>query len=343
MRALVCTTPGVAGAAPGGGMATEVTTVPDPTPVAGQVVVAVDTCGICGSDVHAVENGLAEDGQILGHEFSGRVVETVGDVGTLKVDQRVAVNPVGECGVCGACRRGVPFRCETLPNVGVSRSGAFAELIAVPHTQVVPVSDERPLATYAGAEPLAVAMAAVDLGRVGAGATALVYGVGSIGLNCILALQEAGVREIHAVGRAEGRRRAAARLGATSVVDARETSAADAAREQGVEYDVVLECSGAAGVTEECLEVLAPGGTLVEVAVTPHSLTVPIMALVGGGTTIVGSCAFDAATYDRAVAAIERGLGVDELVSATVPLDDAPAALVQMRSPGAAVRTVVAI
>lgn len=105
----------------------------------------------------------------------------------------------------------------------------------------------------------------------------------------------------------------------------------------------MLECSGAAGVTEECLGVLAPGGTIVEVAVTPHSVTVPIMARVGGGSTIVGSYAFDGAAYARAVAAITGGVRVDELVSDTVPLNGAPGALVAMRSPGAAVRTVVTI
>src|SRR5262245_8635616 len=100
MKALVCVPGGV-----------EVAEVPDPVPGPGEVVVAVEACGLCGSDVHAIELGLVAPGQILGHEFGGRVMDVGPSVSSEWVGRAVAVNPIGSCGTCRACARGVPFGC----------------------------------------------------------------------------------------------------------------------------------------------------------------------------------------------------------------------------------------
>ena len=92
MRALVA----------GAGVA-EVVDRPDPRPEPGEVVLAVHSCGICGSDVHSVEAGITRGGQILGHEFSGTVRELGAGVTGLREGQAVAVNPLGGCGSCAAC------------------------------------------------------------------------------------------------------------------------------------------------------------------------------------------------------------------------------------------------
>src|SRR5919204_28734 len=150
MRALVCVPGGV-----------EVAQLADPRPPPGGVVVKVEACGICGSDVHAVKHGLAGEGQILGHEFSGTLA--------------------------------------ALPDGGETELGAHAE-------------------------PLAVALRAVELGETGDGDIALVYGTGPIGLNVIMALRLAGAGRVIAVGRSAGRRAAAAAIGAHVVLDARESN-----------------------------------------------------------------------------------------------------------------------
>src|SRR5262245_12798467 len=114
MRAVVCVPGGV-----------EVADVKDPVPAPGEVVVAVEACGLCGSDVHAIEFGLTTAGQILGHEFAGRVVDAGASVGAGWLGRAVAVNPVGSCGSCRACSRGVPFGCRAVPNLGVGAPGAY--------------------------------------------------------------------------------------------------------------------------------------------------------------------------------------------------------------------------
>ncbi len=126
MRAVVCV--------PGGA---EVTTVPDPRPAAGEVVVEVDACGLCGSDVHAIESGQARPGQILGHEFSGHIVELGAGTAGGRRGQPVAVNPLGSCRQCRACRRGLPFRCAARPNLGITAPGGYAEYAAVPLGRLV--------------------------------------------------------------------------------------------------------------------------------------------------------------------------------------------------------------
>ncbi|MBX6355232.1 MAG: alcohol dehydrogenase catalytic domain-containing protein [Micromonosporaceae bacterium] len=328
MRAVVCVPGGV-----------EVAEVADPVARPGEVVVAVEACGLCGSDVHAIEHGMTVDGQILGHEFAGRVVEAGSDVDAGLVGRAVAVNPVGSCGSCRACARGVPFQCPAVPNVGITAPGAYAQYVAVPQGQLVRLPDHLPVELGAHAEPLAVALHAVDLARVGPGDCVLVYGVGPIGLNAVIALRLAGVDAVVAAGRSPGRRAAAAAVGADVVVDTREVSIVDYAKQHGTRFTAVLECSAAPGAAMEALEVLAPGGTFVEVGLATDVAPVPLPRLVGEGLTLTGSCAFDAPTYQRAVDHIVAGRApVAALISERVGLDATPEALVRLRTPGELVR-----
>jgi threonine dehydrogenase-like Zn-dependent dehydrogenase len=289
--------------------------------------------------VHSIESGLTAPGQILGHEFAGRVVEVGSSVNSARVGEAVAVNPVGSCGSCRACARGVPFQCAAVPNLGITVPGAYAQYVAVPERQLVPLPDALPVEMGAHAEPLAVALAAVDLARVGPGDSVLVYGVGPIGLNAIMALRLAGVETIVGAGRSPGRRAAAAAVGAGAVVDTRETSIQEYAAQSGTRFSAVLECSAAPGAVAEALDVLEPAGICVEVALSAEVQPVSLFRLVGEGLTLTGSCAFDGATYDRAIEHIAAGrVPVAALISGRVGLDATPDALVRLRKPGELVR-----
>lgn len=328
MKAVVCV--------PGGCALGE---VPDPRPGAGQVVVEVDACGLCGSDVHAIASGRARDGQILGHEFAGRIAELGRDVTGWRAGQAVAVSPLGSCQHCRPCWRGLPFRCAAVPNLGVSAPGAYAEYVAVPQGQLVALPDDLPVEMGAHAEPLAVALAAVAQAGVGPGDAVLVYGAGPIGLNVIMCLRLAGVDLIVAAGRSPGRRAAAAAAGADVVIDTRETGAAEYARQSGRQFAAVLECSSAAGAVTEALTVLEPGGICVEVALNPETAGVPLLELVGGGLRLAGSCAFSFGTYQAAVDHIASGrVPVARLISERVSLAATPDALARLRTPGDLVR-----
>lgn len=331
MRAVVCTSG-----------ACEVSTVPDPAPLPGEVVVAVEACGLCGSDVHAIANRRTAEGQILGHEFAGRVVEVTDGVAGWQVGQAAAVNPLGSCGTCAACLRGLPFECPHHPNLGLTAPGAYAEYVAVPASQLVPLPEDVPVELGAHAEPLAVAMGAIDLAQVGADDAVLVYGVGPIGLNAIMALRSAGVGTIVGAGRSPGRRHAAERLGADVVLDTRETSIRDYVEQTGRRFDAVLECSGAPTAIRDALDVLAKGGTCVAVALSDEVAPVSVMEMIGGAFRIAGSCAFSNSTYRDAVASVAgRQVPAEDLISERVGLDGLPEAVDRLCSPGELVRILV--
>jgi threonine dehydrogenase-like Zn-dependent dehydrogenase len=324
MRALVVV--------PGG--RAEVVERDDPLADPGHVVIAVHSCGICGSDVHVVEAGVARHGQVLGHEFAGTVVEVGRDAGDWRVDQAVAVNPLCGCGSCRPCREGLPLRCTELPNLGLTAPGGFAEYVAVPQAQLFALPEGVETELGAHAEPLAVALHAVGLAQPAPEGDALVFGVGPIGLNVIVALRAAGAGRIVAVGRSPGRRAAAAALGADVVLDSRETDVAEYAREAGVVFSQVYECSGAPDAVPLCAPALAYRGAIVQVAFSSAPAAIDTRLFVGGNLRYVGSCAFGAGEYRRAVELVASGaIDFEPLVSERVPLAAAPDALQRLRRP----------
>ena len=331
MRALVTTSAGI-----------ELDDVPAPNPPPGGVVVQVLACGICGSDVHLVQDGRAAAGTVLGHEFAG-VISAVGKGVTGWHEGRpVAVNPIGSCGTCAACRAELPFRCATVPNLGMSAPGAFAEYVAVPQEQLVGLPAGLDPWVGSRAEPLAVALRAVELGGVREGDAVAVFGVGSIGLNVIIGLRLAGAGRIVAVGRSAGRRAAAATFGADVVLDAGETSLVDYAAREGISFASTYECAGAATALDECTQVLVPGGTCVQVALPSEPVSFNLRGLAGRGQKIVGSCAFVASNYEAAVDHLASGrVAAEPLVSARVPLREGADMFVKLRTPGDLVGVVV--
>lgn len=324
---------------PGG---TEMTELPEPSAAPDGVVVKVEACGICGSDVHAVEHGLTAAGRIMGHEFSGTIVEVGKEVKGWQVDQTVAVNPLGSCGTCYDCRHGLAFRCSNYPNLGISAQGAYAEYTAVRAAQLVAFPAGDDLEIGSAAEPLAVALAAVDLGNVKPGDAALVFGVGTIGLNVIAALRLAGAGTIVGVGRSPGRRAAAAAVGADVVLDSRETDLAEWAADTKTSFASAYECSASTQGYEDSLKVLAPAGTFVEVALAGEPVTLDLRQLLGGGLRLAGSCAFGPAQYERAVAHLRSGeVNAAQMISERVGIDELPDALIRLQHPGELVRVLV--
>ncbi|HEY0935015.1 MAG TPA: alcohol dehydrogenase catalytic domain-containing protein [Trebonia sp.] len=318
---------------------TAVDEVPDPAPGPDDVIVAVEACGLCGSDVHAVQAGRCAPGQLLGHEFSGRIAALGSAVTDWSEGQPVAATPIGSCTVCRVCARGLPFRCPNVENIGITIPGAYAQYVKVPARQLVALPPGLPIETGSHAEPLSVGSQAVKLARVGPGDPVLVYGVGPIGLYAIMALKLAGAGPIVAAGRSAGRRQAAADVGADVVIDTRETSVAEYAKQSGTLFAAVLECSAAPGAFNQALEVTEPGGTVVEVALTQEQPALPLFPMLSNGQRIVGACAFADDTYRESVAHLAAGrVPVERLVSERVSLNDTPDALRRLQSPGSLVR-----
>jgi 2-desacetyl-2-hydroxyethyl bacteriochlorophyllide A dehydrogenase len=260
---------------------------PEPHAEAGQAVIAVAACGICGSDLHSYRDGFAaRPGQVLGHEFVGTVVEAPGVEG-LAVGERVVVRPLIPCGECDACRRGDPQLCARGLELGIGYAfdGAFADRVLVPRAvvglTVFPLPDSVDDRAAALVEPLAVACHAVRRGGDPRRREALVLGAGTIGLG-VAAFLRLGGASVTVVDPSPLRREAAVSLGARTALDtASEQPEADS-------FDLVFECAGADATMAAAIRAVRPGGTVVvsalfgrRVEISPDRFSVKEAALVG--------------------------------------------------------------
>ncbi len=187
-----------------------ITEIPDPAPRDHEVVVAVDTCGICGTDVHVLDGdyGVVRYPVIPGHEFGGVVVEVGRAVRGLATGTRVAVDPMDYCDACAMCRAGWTNMCLDGGGLGTTAPGALADYVAVNGARCEPLPDELGLGEAGLVEPLACVLHAVDrLGPV-LGQDVLVLGAGPIGLlaSALLAMSGGRSRSRRPAGGPAGRR-----------------------------------------------------------------------------------------------------------------------------------------
>ena len=157
--------------------------VDDPQPEAGQVVIAVKRCGICGTDLHATEehDGLLVPGTVMGHEFAGEIVEVgAGCPSDWRSGRKVTGLPSHSCGECLPCKTGRPLQCQDNIILGLQRSGGFAEYMALDINNSVLLPDSIDWVEGALIEPLAVGLHAVNMSMTFA-ASALILGAGPVG------------------------------------------------------------------------------------------------------------------------------------------------------------------
>jgi 2-desacetyl-2-hydroxyethyl bacteriochlorophyllide A dehydrogenase len=306
----------------------------------GQIVVAVATCGICGSDLHSYSHGVAaQPGQVLGHEFSGRVAEAPG-VDGIAVGDRVTVRPLLPCGECDRCREGLLHLCEAghSMNIGYGLRGAFAERVLVPRAipgQTVFKLPES-IADRGGAlvEPLAVGLRVVRQAGELEGTVTLVLGAGMIGLAATRFAKLRNPGTLIVADPSPVRRRAAEALGADVTIDPLATKITDAVRAitgpggygLGARADVVIDCAGAAPAFAEGLKSVRHGGTMALTAMYHSKLELNPSRIVEKELTIRGSFAYND-EFPMVIAAIESGDVDPELfISHEFALEDFQAA-----------------
>jgi (R,R)-butanediol dehydrogenase/meso-butanediol dehydrogenase/diacetyl reductase len=244
MKAVVVSGPG----------ALAVAAVPDPVPGPGELVLRVEACGICGSDLHLHERGLLAPGTVMGHEFAGVVQESAHG---FQAGERVCALPVLSCGSCLRCRSGLGAYCDRQRTVGMGTApGAFAEYVAVAAHETLRLPEALGAEGGALVEPLAVALHAVRIGGVRRGEVCLVLGAGPIGLGCALWARHFGAREVVVCEPEPSRRDLAERLGATAAVAPEELEPA-LGRLAPEGPGAVFEAVGAPGMIQRGLELVA--------------------------------------------------------------------------------------
>jgi hypothetical protein len=260
---------------------------PDPEPGPNDVVIEVQACGVCGSDMHFYETdeddyilypGLTHFPTILGHEFSGKVVEVGHAVESLEVGAMVTAEEMIWCGRCIPCRNGFPNHCTNLEEIGFTVPGAFANYIAMDEKYCWPIEgiaerygDEN-LAYEVGAlsEPTSVAYNAMfeRAGGFRPGHYVSVFGAGPIGLAAIGLARAGGAGTIAAFELSAERRELAEKVGADYVYDPRDVTPHEVLMElsQGQGFDFNVEAAGAPQVTvTEMEQALAINGKIVQI------------------------------------------------------------------------------
>ena len=298
--------------------------VPDPTPAAGQAVIEVGACGICGTDLHIADGHFPPTPYpiVPGHEFSGSVVALGPEVHTgLRVGDRVAVDPSLFCGYCGPCRAGRGNLCANWGATGDTVDGAFAEYVAVPASNCYRMPEGMSWQQGAMVEPLSCAVHGVRRLGVEPGESMLVVGAGPMGILLMQLLVRAGA-EVTVVDRNPSRLPLADKLGAARTA----TSVADL---DGALFHAAADVTGAAPAMEEAFETLHRGGRFLVFGVAPAEARVALspFRIYNDEITVIGSMAV-LHSFGQALDLLASGaVHADPLVSHGLPLEQFAQAL----------------
>ena len=305
-------------------------------PGPGEVLLAIASGGICGSDMHYLSDGgigtiRVREPIILGHEASGTVLALGPEVDGLQEGDRVAINPSRPCGTCDYCASGLAMHCSDMRFNGSAirlphEQGLFRDRIVVRATQCIALPRDADLAAVACAEPLAVCLHAARMAGELAGRRVLVTGAGPIGSLCAAAASSAGAAEIVVSDLQDKVLDIARTMGATKTVNvARDGAALDAYCQGKRHFDIVFECSAAEPAIRTAIAALRPRGTLIQVGVTGDT-PMPLNAIVAKELRIQGTHRFHE-EFSKAVEAITSGkIDVRPIITGTYPLAQAPEA-----------------
>ena len=310
-----------------------VQTVPDPEPGPGEVVLTVEACGICGSDLHAAEQPLA--GTVFGHEFCGTVAAVGHDVHDWREGDRAAGRSLASCGRCAACLTGRPRKCPTARMIGIEVPGAYAEHVVLPAHDLHRLPDGLDPALGALVEPLSVALHGVARAGVRPGDDVVVLGAGPVGLAVALWLPLLGARNVIVSDPADGRRALADSLGFHVVDPTTEDVATAVVHAAGRPAPVVIECVGVPGLLQHATDIAAVDGrvSVVGVCMTSEEL-VPLVPM-AKELDLRFAFYYTAEEFSLTIDALHRErLDASPLLTGDVDLDGLPERFEALKQPG---------
>jgi threonine dehydrogenase-like Zn-dependent dehydrogenase len=282
-----------------------------------EVLVSPRSVGICGSDNHIFAgHWKVETPLILGHEFTGDVIESGSQVRDFKPGDRVVIEPAITCGKCYYCNSldTNNYFCENRPTIGFTRDGAFAEYVMVPEKGLHHLPDDLDYERGAFVEPLACAVRGSDRSDVQSGDYVVILGAGPIGLLLLMLTRLRGASRIVISEINKSRRDMAKKLGSDLALNPGELDVYAASKElfHGREADVVIEAVGSRETVEQAFTLTRPGGRVCIVGLCPQ-----------GTPVTIGSSCSPRGTFERAIRLLEsRRIDVAPFVTHRFALDD---------------------
>jgi L-iditol 2-dehydrogenase len=309
----------------------QVTEMPEPTIGPGDVLVKVQACGICGSDVHGMDGstGRRRPPIVMGHEASGTIEKLGAGVQGYKLGDRVTFDSTIYNPDSFFSKRGMINLCDDRKVLGVScedyrQHGAFAEFVAVPQHILYAMPPGMSYEQAALVEPVSIAVHSRNLTPIEPGDSALVFGAGLIGLMTVQVLKQTAAKQIIAVDIDDGKLKVAREMGAHHVINSSQGGVAAAVKQltSGRGADVAFEAVGIEATVRAAIESVRKGGTVTLVGNLARDVSIPLQQVVTRQIRLQGSCA-SAGEYPECLELISSGkVNVDRFISAVAPLDD---------------------
>jgi (R,R)-butanediol dehydrogenase/meso-butanediol dehydrogenase/diacetyl reductase len=297
-----------------------------------EIVIQVERCGICGSDLHMTDGaGLIEvpAGSVLGHEYSGVVVAVGKNVDSVTVGDAVSALAMPACGRCPSCLAGELMWCEGADKL--IPSGAYAEYISVGAASAVPLAEGLGFDLGALVEPMAVAHHAVELASAKPGDRTIVLGAGPIALATVYWLRERGIDDVTVVARTSRRKDVASAMGATDFV----ASGEHVDDSGGIGIDpghIVFEAAGNQGALASALGLVRSRGTIVGLGFHDEPDPVIPALFVMQEVRLQFAMMYSKRDYTAAMDSMrKRPEAAAQLVTSTVSLDELPSAFEALR------------
>jgi (R,R)-butanediol dehydrogenase/meso-butanediol dehydrogenase/diacetyl reductase len=301
-----------------------------PQPAPDEVVIRVGRCGICGSDLHMTHEPAfgIQPGAVLGHEFAGEIVELGRSAQGFKVGDQVAVAPLRGCGHCASCLKGEPAWCAAM----VLQGGGYAEFAVAADRQCLKLPVDTSVEDGALIEPLAVALHAVALSGLTAGARVLVMGAGPIGLGVAYWARRLGAIQVAVSDLTTLQAELAHEVGATAFVKAEGDVVGAVSAALGGAPDIVFECVGKPGILAQALAHVRPRGSIVLLGLcTSADSFIPFQAI-SKEVRFIASAFFNMREYAAALDVLEGGHSAAKaMITDTVALSAMPAAFEALR------------
>lgn len=305
--------------------------MPQPSCGANDLLVQVKACAICGSDIHGFDGstGRRIPPIIMGHEASGIVTEVGSAVQGFTVGDRITFDSTIYCGKCYYCRKGLINLCDQRRVLGVScddyrQNGAFAEYIVIPQHIAYHLPEGISFEQAAMIEPVSIAAHAVGRVKISLNDSAVVVGVGTIGLLLIQMLRLMGCGKIIAIDLDPQKFALARKFGATHCLESVQPDLIPQIRELTEQRgaDLVFEAVGLTNTVQIAVDLLRKGGNLVLVGNLKSQIDFPLQSVVTRQITVHGSCA-SSGEYPTCLDLVASGkIDVDSLISAVAPLFD---------------------
>jgi 2-desacetyl-2-hydroxyethyl bacteriochlorophyllide A dehydrogenase len=286
----------------------EIEESPRPEVRPGWVLIQVEDSGICGSEIGAFlgHNELRRPPLIMGHEFSGTIVELGAGVPQEWEGRLVTVNPLVTCGQCRMCRLGQRQLCAFRKIIGVDYPGSYANYVSVPFTACHIIKNP---VLGALVEPLACAVRATSLAQVEVGDSVMVIGAGTIGLMAARLIEDRGASRCVVVDTNPARLHWASNWGATSVLDPKTDDVASFVKDStsGEGMDSVVDAVGLGATRAQGLACVRRGGRVVLIGLHENMTTIPGNEIVRFEKQIIGSFSYSDEDFRRAVLLADNG------------------------------------